>query len=100
MSILVCCSGLNSDDQPSQCYRKHLYCSQCTSEGCIVCQFGELKAWNQKKFDDLPANFKHVFYACEVWQNKSEEDTSASVQYKNKTLSSTKYGNESPDKFG
>ncbi len=101
--ILVCCTGIKTNDQPFPCSRKHPHCTQCTRDGCLLCQFHELTAFNDKSYRDLPANTQRVLYACQIWRSKFEESPlTISKHFKpdKKDSSSIKRDNDPPDISG
>jgi hypothetical protein len=103
--ILVCCTGIKADDRTFPCNQNqnHSHCTQCTSDGCLLCQFHELKAWNDKDFRDLPPNTQHALYACQIWQNKYEESPLPIPKHSThdkKDSSLTERDNEPPDNSG
>jgi len=99
--ILVCCNGINPGDSLFLCAHKHLHCSQCTSDGCLLCQFRELKAWNDKSYRDLPTLCQRALYACQIWEKKFEETRQSTYsQYDKQNSSSMEYDNDSQNVSG
>jgi hypothetical protein len=99
--ILVCCNGINPGDRSFLCPHNHLYCPQCNSDGCVLCQFRELKACNDKSYRDLSALSQRALYKCQIWENKFEETRQSKFsQYDKDNPSSMEYDNDSQNGSG
>lgn len=73
MSNLVCRSNIKSNSEVSFCYHRHKHCSRCSSSGCILCKFVELRSWINISFDDLPMDIKPMIAVCDIWEKQFEE---------------------------
>ncbi|CAF0957294.1 unnamed protein product [Adineta steineri] len=69
----VCCSAINSNDHPSLCPNHHNRCSQCFSQGCILCQFRKFNSANRNLLNDLSSKEQRTLYTCRTWVMKFEE---------------------------
>ncbi|CAF4844634.1 unnamed protein product, partial [Rotaria sp. Silwood2] len=69
----VCRNDIKSNVETSFCYHQHKHCSQCSSSGCILCKFIELRSWVNISFDDLPMDVKSIIVICDAWEKKFEE---------------------------
>lgn len=74
-SLIVCSKIMKNDDRGSVCSQKHFHCSECLSGGCLLCQFHQIQARNDKTYRDLPAEKQQALYSCQVWEKKYEEGT-------------------------
>ena len=71
--MIVCSQPMKTDDRRLSCRQHHFHCSQCISEGCVLCQFQQIRARNEKNYRDLPPNSQQVIYACQIWEEKHEQ---------------------------
>lgn len=69
----MCCNGIKSDDKSFPCRENHHRCPQCSSDGCILCQFHQLREWNDKSYRDHSCLCQRVLYTCDTWKTKCEE---------------------------
>ncbi|CAF3772146.1 unnamed protein product [Rotaria sp. Silwood1] len=70
----VCRNDKKPDIQASVCYHGHKCCSLCSSSGCILCKFIELRSWVNTSLDDLPMELKPIIAVCDAWEKKFEEE--------------------------
>jgi hypothetical protein len=101
--ILVCCTGIKSGEPPFPCSNDHPHCRQCSSDGCLLCQFRELQAWNDKKYRELSPNTQRILYTCVTWQTKFEQSPLTipkPLKHDKESLSSIQHDNDTPDMSG
>ncbi|CAF2123596.1 unnamed protein product [Rotaria magnacalcarata] len=70
----VCRSKIQSNVETSDCYHQHKHCACCSSSGCILCKFIQLRSWVNSSFDDLPMDIKPILVICDDWEKKFEEE--------------------------
>ncbi|CAF3418681.1 unnamed protein product [Rotaria socialis] len=70
----VCRSNIKSNVETSDCYHQHKHCACCSSSGCILCKFIQLRSWVNSSFDDLPMDIKPILVICDDWEKKFEEE--------------------------
>ncbi|UJR38547.1 hypothetical protein I4U23_031213 [Adineta vaga] len=88
----VCCNNLNVIEQPFSCSKNHFHCSQCISQGCILCQFRQLNLGNEINYRDMSVNDQHILYTCQIWVEKFEE-LQKSLKNNSITISSNTFSN-------
>ncbi|UJR38545.1 hypothetical protein I4U23_031211 [Adineta vaga] len=89
---LFCCNNLNVIEQPFSCSKNHFHCSQCISQGCILCQFRQLNLGNEINYRDMSVNDQHILYTCQIWVEKFEE-LQKSLKNNSITISSNTFSN-------
>jgi hypothetical protein len=94
--VLVCCSGISSDDRIISCSGRHSHCSQCADDGCVLCGFRRFNSWNETLYRDLPAALQHILYACHIWETKYEEAQKSTMNNSVSVQSKTRFVTDDP----
>lgn len=64
---------MNFHTKTSVCYHQHKHCADCSSSGCFLCKFIQLRSWVNSRFDELPIDIKPIVVVCHDWEKNFEE---------------------------